>query len=189
MALSILNMAGCALSTEIVNLKPTLNLDKVPKASTKVAIKINQTIDDRGLPNNLIIHKLNGYGNDAAGGYVGNISLANYMQNKIVQAFTQLNYHVVNKKQQVTLTSRIIALDCKFTAGLISGSYGCNLQIEFSLDTAKRQVWSDVISGYSSLQNGDDRQLNILLNRSSNDLINKLFADEEFQMALRNTNK
>lgn len=188
LTMSILGLAACAFSTQLVALNPTPDLHNIPEAKTSLAIKINPVSDDRGMAQNIIYHKLNGYGEEATGGYVGNITLANFLQVSITKTFKALKYHVVNKGQQVTLNSRIIALDCKGLAGLIAGSYGCNLQVEFSLDTPKKQLWDDVISGYGSLPHEDDSKINIVLNEASNDLLTKLLSDTEFQDALNNAN-
>ena len=190
--IAMAGLSGCALSTETVNLQPKVSVQTLPKATIATAIKINPLTDARGVSGNLIIHKLNGYGDEATGGYTGNVSLASYMQTTLTQSFQALNYHLVQQGEQLTLTGRILAFTCTPVTGLLSGSYQCNLQIEFSLDSKTQQVWDDVISGYGSARTADPSNLGFILSQASNNLVRNLLSNTEFQAVLQhphNTSK
>ncbi len=183
----ILSMTGCAFTSGVVKLNYQAPLD-LPRGQGEVAV--GSIVDERGRQPDLLMNKMNAYGQKTSGAYLSEKPVAEILQDSIREALASSGYRVENENSPKLLTGRLMTLDFEPIMGMFGATLNTRLIVEFSLldQQTKQVVWREVVTGFGSQRSGSmfgEDYIRPAFKQAMDDMLRKLVGSDTFRAALK----
>src|SRR5712671_684067 len=152
-ALLLFGLTGCAFSSGVVKLNYQAPVD-LPHGQGDVAV--GKIADERGREPDLLMNKINGYGQKTSGAYLAEKPVAEIVEGSVREALSSAGYRVDNPNAPKLLKGRLMSLDFEPIASVFTVTLNTKLVVEFTVSDQQTQqiLWKEFVTGLGSQKSG-----------------------------------
>jgi len=186
-ALLLFNLTGCAFSSGVVKLDYQAPVD-LPHGQGDVTV--GKIVDERGQEPDLLMHKINGYGQKTSGAYLAEKPVAEIIEDSVREALSSAGYRVDDQNAPRLIKGRLMSLDFEPITSVFTATLNAKLMVEFTVTDQQTQqnIWKEIVTGLGSQKSGSafgEDYIRPAFKQAMDDLLRKLVSSDSFKAALK----